>query len=96
MVEDDYGNEMAEWQFQFTIPAGVRARLGGEQVLAARLTGVQPYTVTVRQCDVSTPVSTDWKIHIEDLNLDLAIVSIVDPNDKRAYFDMLCQSGVAV
>jgi SPP1 family predicted phage head-tail adaptor len=94
-VEDAYGNETAEWRDQFTIPASVRARLGGEDIIASRLSGVQPYTVSVRQCDVAEKITTDWKVRIDDLDLELSITSIADPHDERAYFDILCQSGVA-
>src|SRR5688572_5318326 len=47
LISDGYGNEQGDWEEQFIRWGRLRPRLGGEQVMAARLQGVQPYTIKV-------------------------------------------------
>jgi head-tail adaptor len=95
-IDDGMGNVISgDWQDQFTTAASVVARFGGESVLAARLAGQQPYTVIVRQSAQTKQIGVDWRAKDARSGLELAIRSIVDPDDAHAYFEMLCQSGVA-
>lgn len=95
-IDDGMGNEISgPFVDQFTVAASVLARFGGEAVLAARLAGTQPYTVIVRQSAETRQIGTDWRATDARSGLELAIRSIVDPDDQHAYFEMLCQSGVA-
>ncbi|MGY3609924.1 MULTISPECIES: phage head closure protein [unclassified Bradyrhizobium] len=94
-VDDGYGNTQADFVEQFVVWAGVQAKFGGETVTAARLAGQQPMTITVRQSSQTEQVTTDWRARDARSGLVLNIRSIVDPDDSGAYFEMLCQSGVA-
>ena len=96
VLDDGMGNEITgPWEDQFTVAASVLARFGGEAVLAARLAGTQPYTVIVRQSAQTRQIGVDWRATDARSGLELAIRSIVDPDDQHAWFEMLCQSGVA-
>jgi head-tail adaptor len=96
MVDDGMGNEITgPFVDQFTVAAALQARFGGEAVLAARLTGAQPYTIIVRQSTQTRQIGVDWRATDARSGLELAIRSIVDPDDDHAYFEMLAQSGVA-
>lgn len=90
----DLGNTESVFVEQFTVWAKVRAKFGGEAVTAARLTGQQPVTITVRQNSLSRQITTDWRAMDRD-GVEYAIRSIVDPDDDGAFFELLTQTGVA-
>lgn len=94
-VADDYGNEEGDFSEQFTVAAAVQAKFGGEAVTAARLTGQQPVTITVRQSSNTRQVTTDWRARDARSGTIYNIRSIADPDDGRAWLEMLCQSGAA-
>jgi head-tail adaptor len=92
---DDYGNTQSEFVEQFVVAAKVVARFGGEAVTAARLAGQQPVNITVRQSSQSRQVTTDWRARDVRSGTVYNIRSITDPENDLAWFEMLCQSGVA-
>jgi SPP1 family predicted phage head-tail adaptor len=94
-VDDGYGNTQSDFVEQFVVWASVRAKFGGETVTAARLAGQQPVTVTVRQSSQTEQITTDWRARDTRSGVLYNIRSIVDPDDAGAYFELLCQSGVA-
>lgn len=93
IVEDDLGGTEDDFAEQFIVAAGIEARLGGEQVMAARLTGKQPVTITVRQSEDTRRIETGWRARDVRSGVLYAIRSIVDPDDRRMYFDILCETG---
>jgi head-tail adaptor len=95
-IDDGMGNEVAgPWEDQFTVVASVLAKFGGEAVLAARLTGQQPWQIVVRQSTQTKQIATDWRAKDARSGLEFAIRSIVDPDDSHQWLELLCQSGVA-
>lgn len=95
-IDDGYGNQVSgAFVEQFTVSAKVEAKFGGETVTAARLTGQQPVNITVRQSADTRKITTDWRAHDVRNDVYYNIRSITDPDDRRAWFEMLCQSGVA-
>jgi head-tail adaptor len=86
---DDLGNTQSEFV------AKVQARLGGEAVTAARLTGQQPVSIIVRQSAQTKLIADDWRARDVRTGAVYAIRSIIDPDDTRAFFELLCQVGVA-
>ena len=94
-AQDDYGNSQSSFEEQFVVAAKVQAKFGGEAVTAARLTGQQPVTIIVRQCEQTRQIKVDWRARDVRSGDEYAIRSIVDPDDKRAYFEILTQTGVA-
>jgi len=90
----DLGNTQSIFVEQFTVWAAVAARLGGETVMAARLTGQQPVTITVRQTTDTFNIGLDWRARDVDLGVSYAVCSIVDPYDDGEFFDILVQTGV--
>jgi SPP1 family predicted phage head-tail adaptor len=99
-VSDGYGNTEGDWADEFTVPARVWPRLGGEQVMAARLAGSQLASITVRQSTQTMQVTTDWMLRDDRKGTEYNIRSIVDPQahtaDRGRILDMLCESGKAV
>lgn len=94
-VDDGYGNTQAEFVEQFVVWGGLQARFGGEAVTAARLSGQQPVTITVRNSSQTEQIKPDWRARDVYSGEIYNIRSIADPTDGGAYLDLLCQSGVA-
>ena len=94
-VDDGYGNTKSDFVEQFVVWAGVQAKFGGEAVTAARLTGQQPVTITVRQSSQTNQIEPEWRARDAKSGEVYAIRSIVDPDDSRAYWEILTQTGVA-
>ncbi len=92
---DDLGNTESVFVPQFTVWAKVQAKFGGEAVVAARLTGQQPVTIIVRQSSQTNQIKTDWQAKDTKSGEVYAIRSIVDPDDSRAFWEILTQTGVA-
>lgn len=92
-VEDDYGNTQSDFVEQFIVAAKVSAKFGGEAVTAARLTGQQPVTIVVRQSAQTRMITTDWRARDARNGEVYAIRSIVDPDDRCAFFEILTQTG---
>lgn len=94
-LADGYGNTQGpDFVVQFTVSAGIVARLGGETVMAARLDGRQPVTITVRRSADTLRIATDWRARDVATGEVYNIRSIADPDDKRMQLDLLCEKGV--
>lgn len=97
----DYGSTEGEYpsEPEFTCAANIKPRLGGESVLAARLTGTNFSNITVRQSSSTSLVDTAWRAKDERLGVVYNIRSIIDPFENTVergrYFEMLCEEGVA-
>lgn len=91
----DLGNTQSDFVEQFIVAASVQAKFGGEAVLADRLTGEQPWNITVRQSAQTRLIGTDWRARDARNGTIWAIRSIVDPDDTMAVFEILVQSGAA-
>lgn len=94
-VDDGFGNTQAGWAEQFTVWAEVKAKLGGETVTAARLQAQNTVTITVRQSAKTSLIAEDWRARDVPEGIEYAIRSIVDPDDSGAWWEILCQTGVA-
>lgn len=90
---DDLGNTESVFVPQFTVWASVMAKFGGEAVLAARLQAQQPVTIVVRQSSQTNLIKPDWKARDTKSGEVYAIRSIVDPDDKRQFWEILTQTG---
>lgn len=101
-VPDQYGNQEDSFQDQFTLYARIRpvkgritSFLGEESVEAQRLTAIQPVVIMVRVSLNSTLVTTAWRATSVRTGVIYNILSIANTDEKNAYLEMLCQSGVA-
>jgi SPP1 family predicted phage head-tail adaptor len=96
IVDDGYGNPVSgDWEEQFVVAAKIAPKLGGETVLAARLQSQNTVNITVRQSSNTALVQTDWRARDVREGKEYAIKSIIDPDDGGAWFELLCQTGVA-
>jgi len=92
---DEYGNEEDVWVPQFLVWAERIPRLGGETFEAARLSGVQPYTLKVRSSSDTRLVTPAWRARDKNTNAIYNIRSIANPDQKNNYLDVLVETGVA-
>jgi SPP1 family predicted phage head-tail adaptor len=94
-VDDGYGNTVTDWVDQFTVSARVKPRLGSEPIIAQRLQGVQPVTITVRASSDTRQIAPDWRaIDTRDAtkvyNLRTAAA-----DEKDRFIEMLADDGAA-
>jgi len=93
---DGYGDAVTIWQEEFTTSAEVFARSGGEQVLAARLSGIQPVEITVRRFAATARITSAWRvIDVHSGEMFALVAPPFDPDGSRAFVKMLGRSGVA-
>lgn len=94
-VDDGMGNEVSgPFTEQFRDHAELHALKGSEAVMASRLSGKQPFLVTVR-CHTNTlRINTDWRAVNARSGAVYAITTAV-ARPKRDYIDMTCIEGVA-
>lgn len=99
VVSDGAGNVEGDFAEEFRRAAQITPRLGGETVMAARLSGRQPATIRVRQDSETRQVNESWRVRNVRDGTAYQIRSKVDPLQHTAergmYFDLLCEAGVA-
>lgn len=97
IVDDSYGNEVAgPFETVFTTAAELIPLRGGEPVQAARLVGVQPYTLRIRSCVAAREVTTSWRIvDARNASRVMNIRTVSNPDQKNAWLDLLVDDGVA-
>lgn len=93
-VEDQYGNVVGEFVEQFRCAACADALKGTESVMASRLTGVQPYVVTIRYSTQAAQVTPAWRARDTRAGIAYAIKTVV-PRPRKDYVDMTCVVGGA-
>ncbi|RVK61876.1 head-tail adaptor protein [Sinorhizobium meliloti] len=96
-VDDGAGNEVSgPYETVFTVAAELIPLRGGEPVQAARLVGVQPYTVRIRSCAAAREVTTAWRIvDARNASRVMNIRTVTNPDQKNAWLDLLVDDGVA-
>lgn len=93
-VIDAYGNSVGDWVEVFRAAAALDPRQGGEAVMSARLSGLQPYDVAIRYTTTAAAVSSEWRCRDVRTGKVYAIKSAV-PNSRRSYIDLLVVEGEA-
>lgn len=94
-IDDGYGGTTTGYVERFQDAARLQPRLGGEPVIAARLTGVQPYTMTVRSSAATRQVSPAWRAVNKRTGVTYNIKTCVNADERNAYIEMLVVAGEA-
>jgi head-tail adaptor len=95
-VDDEMGNpQSGEFTDVYECAARIVPKLGGETVLASRLTGTQPMLITVRKCRALDDLGTDWRLRDVRTGVVYDIKSISNPDEQKKYLEMLAVSGGA-
>lgn len=77
----------------FTCAAGYRPLVGSEVVQASRLTGKQPYVVTIRSSAAARVIDTTWQIQDARTDKTMNITAVTDPDGKRQWLEILAVEG---
>lgn len=98
MASDGYGNSEGAFpaEPEFSVAANIKPRLGGEQVLQSRLQGVNLVNITVRWSSETAQVEPDWIVKNERTGEVYNIRSIINPDERRRFIEMLCERGASV
>jgi head-tail adaptor len=94
-VTNEYGDVEEGFEAQFVRSAGIRPLKGGEAVMAARLGGVQPVLMRVRIDSQTQLIRPDWQAVDTRDGTIYAINSIADMEQRRQYYTIVAQAGVA-
>ena len=93
-IDDGSGNFYGEWVDRATIPARIQSLKGSEQVLAGRLSGVQPIVITIRNGGAAAAVTTEWRAINHRTDVEHNIRSIIR-SERGDWIDLLVEAGVA-
>lgn len=93
-ADDGYGTTVGPWQAQFTVAASLQLLRRGEQVVASRLSGVQPGILTVRASEQARQITTEWRA-VDARTGRSWNIRTVEPSPKRDRIEMLVEGGVA-
>jgi len=98
VASDGYGSRQGAFEQVFACDAQVRAKLGGEAVIASRLAGTQPVSITVRWSPRTAAVTPDWRARNVRTGTIYNIRTVVDPEQHTAqhgqWLEMTCEAGV--
>lgn len=75
--------------------AALRPLPGREQVLAARLAGVQPFEIVVRSNVSTAVIATDDQAVDVRTGLRFDITAVTDPDQRRTWISILAKQGDA-
>lgn len=96
--DDGYGNTTSGWKAtpEFIVSAAVVPKLGGETVMAGRLQGHNLVNVHIRSSEQTREIGTDWKAKNERSGVEYNIRSVINPDKRDRFLELLCESGVAI
>jgi len=94
---DEYGNTVEGWTEEFTVWARLQPLKGGEDVMADRLSGKQPFVVHVRRSTDAKRITTDWRmVDARDATRVLYVKSPpADMDEMRSNLQFIAETGVA-
>lgn len=95
-IPDNRGNYEGAWEEKFRAYAKVTPLKGGEEVLGARLSGVQPVIIRVRYSSSTKFVQPHWKAIDTRSGAVYNVTSVANLDEKNIYLDFMATTGVPV
>lgn len=101
-ISDEWGGTRGEWVDQFTVPGRLEPRYGSdaESIMAARMQSMQPYNLTIRGSTAARQVTASWRAYDaragktgDKPNRVFGIKTVVNPDERNAYLEMLVVEG---
>ncbi|WGG61943.1 head-tail adaptor protein [Brucella intermedia] len=101
-ISDEWGGTRGEWVDQFTVPGRLEPRYGSnaESPMAARMQSMQPYNLTIRGSTAARQITASWRAYDAragksgaEPNRVFGIKTVVNPDERNAYFEMLVIEG---
>lgn len=93
--DDGYGGVIIGWQEVFIEPARREPRVGSEPVIASRLQGIQPFTMTVRSNERTRTITPAWRARNKRSGVVYAIKSVVNIDERNQWIELLVVQGEA-
>ncbi len=102
VIDTPDGGTRGQWVDQFTVPARLAPKFGSnvESVTAARMQAQQPYNLTVRVCIATRQITASWRAYDAragltgtEPNRTFGIKTVVNPDERGAYLEMLVIEG---
>jgi len=91
---DGAGTYRADWVEQFERWASVTNLIGGETVIAARLSGIQPCVITVRMDSETKLIKADWRAR-HKVSGDIYNLRAPNPAPDRSQISFMAETGEA-
>nr|WP_176024663.1 head-tail adaptor protein [Brucella pseudintermedia] len=101
-ISDEWGGTRGEWVDQFTVPGRLEPRYGSnaESIMAARMQSMQPYNLTIRSSEQARQITASWRAYDARAGLTdgkpnrvFGIKTVVNPDERNAYLEMLVVEG---
>lgn len=93
--DDGYGGVVVGFVEQFVESARLEPRVGSEPVIASRLQGLQPYTMTVRSNERTRAVTPAWRARNKRSGVVYAIKAAVNIDERNQWIELLVVQGEA-
>lgn len=93
--DDGYGGVVVGFAEQFVEPARLEPRVGSETVIASRLQGLQPYTMTVRSNERTRTITQAWRARNKRTGVLYAIKAAVNIDERNQWIELLVVQGEA-
>ncbi|MEJ8308808.1 phage head closure protein [Agrobacterium larrymoorei] len=93
--DDGYGGTITGWQESFIEPARLEPRVGNETVIASRLQGLQPFTMTVRSNERTRTITPAWRARNKRTGVVYAIKAAVNIDERNQWIELLVVQGEA-
>ncbi|KAB0462411.1 head-tail adaptor protein [Agrobacterium radiobacter] len=93
--DDGYGGVVVGFAEQFVEPARLEPRVGSEPVIASRLQGLQPYSMTIRSNERTRTITTAWRALNKRTGVVYAIKSAVNIDERNQWIELLVVQGEA-
>ena len=93
--DDGYGGVIIGFAEQFVEPARLEPRVGSEPVIASRLQGIQPFTMTIRSNERTRTITPAWRARNKRTGVVYAIKSVVNIDERNQWIELLVVEGEA-
>jgi len=93
--DDGYGGVVVGWNEVFVEAARLEPRVGSEPVIASRLQGIQPFTMTVRSNERTRAITPAWRARNKRTGVLYAIKAAVNIDERNQWIELLVVQGEA-
>ncbi len=93
--DDGYGGNIIGWNEAFVEPARLEPRVGNEEIIASRLQGIQPYTMTIRSNERTRTITPAWRARNKRTGVVYAIKAAVNIDERNQWIELLVVQGEA-
>ena len=93
--DDGYGGVVVGWNEVFVEPGRLEPRVGSETVIASRLQGLQPFTMTVRSNERTRAITPAWRARNKRSGVVYEIKAAVNIDERNQWIELLVVQGEA-